>query len=127
MKTPFAKFAKTILFATISALAASCAVYHDYAMNQASQVTETESELARAGFRKVPIETSQQNSAVAELRLRRLNQYESTEGKVFWYADPTGCKCLFEGNQAAYERYAEAVKQQSDTAAYASYGQSQEV
>ena len=127
MKSRFAKLANILLWAAVSASAASCAAYHDYAMSQSSQVTETESALSQAGFKKVPIETSQQNTAVAELRLHRLNQYESAEGKVFWYADPTICKCLLEGDQAAYDRYAEALKQQSDTAAYASYGQTQEV
>jgi hypothetical protein len=127
MKTRFAKLANIVLFTAIPVLAPSCAAYKDYAMNQPSQVTETESELAQAGFRKVPIETSEQHSAVAELHLNRLNQYESGEGKVFWYADPKLCKCLFEGDQAAYDRYADALKQQSDTADYAKSAQPQEV
>jgi uncharacterized membrane protein YgcG len=127
MNTRLAKLANIALFVAISALVASCAAYRDKAMNQPSQVTEIESELAQAGFRKVPIQTSQQHTAVADLRLYRLNQYQSTQGKVFWYADPSGCKCLFEGDQAAYERYADALKQQTDTAAYAKYGQPQEV
>src|SRR5580700_6681050 len=84
MKTRFAKLANIVLFTAIPVLAPSCAAYKDYTMNQPSQVTETESELAQAGFRKVPIETSEQHSAVAELHLNRLNQYESGEGKVFW-------------------------------------------
>ena len=127
MKTRFAKLANIVIFTTASALAISCAAFHDSASNQASQVTATETALAQAGFRKVPIQTSQQSSAVAELRLHHINQYESSEGKVFWYADPTGCKCLLEGDQAAYDRYADALKQQSDTADYAKYGQPQEV
>jgi hypothetical protein len=127
MKTRFAKLANIVIFATASALAASCAVFHDSASNQSSQVTATEAALSQAGFRKVPIETSQENTAVAELRLNRVNQYESSDGKVFWYADPKLCKCLFEGNEAAYNRYADALKQQSDTADYAKSTQPQEV
>jgi hypothetical protein len=127
MKTRFARLANMVICATASALAASCAVFHDSAATQSSQVTATESALAQAGFRKVPIQTSQESSAVAELRLHHINQYESSEGKVFWYADPTGCKCLLEGDQAAYDRYADALKQQSDTADYAKSTQPQEV
>jgi hypothetical protein len=45
---------------------------------------------------------------------------------VFWYADPTICKCLFEGDELAYDRFGEELKRQNDTAAYANYGRSPE-
>lgn len=127
MSTDFAKFAKIILLATISAVVGSCAAYNDYLAKRPAKVMETESQLTQAGFRKVAIQTADQHSAVAGLQLERLNQYQSADGRIFWYADPKLCQCLFEGDQVAHDHYEELLKTQSDTAEYANSGRPQEV
>ncbi len=97
------------------ALAGSCSMYQRIESRNA----KTESLLADAGFTKIPIETPAQHRAVDDLPLLKLNRYQSGSGTVFWYADPDRCRCLYEGDQKAYDRYAMLLQQQDDTAAYA--------
>jgi hypothetical protein len=111
------KFVRLISICVIT-IAASCSLYNDYEASRPAHVMELESRLVQAGFRRVPIETPEQNGAVAELPLHRLNRYQSADGSVFWYADPTVCQCLYEGDQKAYERYAGLLEQEHDTAEY---------
>ena len=99
-------------------LAASCSLYDDYEANEPASVLETEARLVKAGFRRVPIDTPEQNGAVAQLPMHRLNRYQSATGSVFWYADPTVCQCLYEGDQATYATYAGILQQEHDTAEY---------
>jgi len=109
---------KAILPCVILALAASCSLYDNHRANEPSTVLETEARLVKAGFRRVPIETPDQNGAVAQLPMHRLNRYQSASGSVFWYADPTVCRCLYEGDQTTYETYAGILQQEHDTAEY---------
>src|SRR5208283_2325668 len=109
---------KAILPCVILALAASCSLYDNHRANEPSTVLETEARLVKAGFRRVPIETPDQNGAVAQLQMHRLNRYQSASGSVFWYADPTVCRCLYEGDQTTYETYAGILQQEHDTAEY---------
>jgi uncharacterized membrane protein YgcG len=99
-------------------LAGSCSLYKDYQASAPANVLELEARLVQAGFRRVPIETPEQNGAVAELPMHRLNRYQSATGSVFWYADPTVCKCLYVGDQQDYETYAGILQQEHDTAEY---------
>jgi len=104
-----------LLLSAMTAMGTSCSLYQ----RMESQNEKTESMLADAGFTKVPIETPLQHTAVDGLPLRKLNRYSSTDGTVFWYADPDRCQCLYEGDQHAFDRYAMALKQSDDTTAYA--------
>lgn len=111
-------FIKAILSCVLLALVASCSLYDNYEANEPSSVLETEARLVKAGFRRVPIDTPEQNGAVAQLPMHRLNRYQSATGSVFWYADPTICQCLYEGDQTSYETYAGILQQEHDTAEY---------
>jgi hypothetical protein len=108
------KFIKVVLLAAISAT--GCSNYNNYLASRPANVMQIEARLEQSEFRKVPIETSNQHSAVAELPLHQLNRYQSTKGSVFWYADPTVCKCLYEGDQEAYDRYALLLEQEHEVA-----------
>ncbi len=99
-------------------IVSSCSLYQDYQASSPAKIMETEARLVKAGFERVPIQTPEQGGAVEQLPLHRLNRYDSVEGSVFWYADPTVCSCLYEGDQAAYERYAGELQQEHDTAEY---------
>src|SRR5580700_2974956 len=81
----------------LCALAASCSIYSDHEQSKPANVLKLEARLVQAGFHRVAIETPQQDGAVAELPLHRLNRYDSAQGSVFWYADPTICHCLYQG------------------------------
>ena len=118
MRSRRATLIRLILICAILALAASCSLYKDYEASEPANVMELEARLVRAGFRRVPIETPEQNGAVAELPMHRLNRYQAATGSVFWYADPTVCKCLYVGDQQAYDTYAGILQQEHDTAEY---------
>jgi hypothetical protein len=111
------KFLK-LIFIYIIAIASSCSLYDGYQAEQPANIMELESRLVTAGFNRVPIETPEQNDAVASLPLHRLNRYQSAAGSVYWYADPTICSCLYEGDQKAYDSYAGLLQQEHDTAEY---------
>jgi hypothetical protein len=109
---------RLVVASVIFTLAASCSLYETYQAEQPANILELESRLVKAGFNRVPIETPEQNGAVAELPLYRLNRYQSASGSVYWYADPTICSCLYEGDQTAYDSYAGLLQQEHDIAAY---------
>src|SRR5208283_3006323 len=98
------RFIKLIFLAAIFAIVGSCSLFGDYEASRPANVTKIESRLEQAGFRRVSIETPEQNGAVEQLPLHRLNRYQSASGSVFWYADPTVCSCLYQGDQKAYDR-----------------------
>jgi len=102
-----------LLVAAMIPVVGSCSMYQP----QESQTVNTESTLAQAGFKKVPVDTAADRRAVRRLELCKLNRYQSASGSIFWYADPDH-QCLYEGDQQAYESYGMLLKQQDDTAAY---------
>ena len=118
--------AKLLICATF-ALAASCSALDDYKASQPPNVARMETRMEQAGFRKISIETPEQNGAVEQLPLHKLNRYDSAKGSVFWYADPTVCKCLYQGDLEAYQRYQGLVEQENDTADYMNDTQPQQV
>jgi hypothetical protein len=100
------------------ALAASCSIYSAYEQSKPANVMKLEARLTQAGFHRVSIDTPEQDGAVAELPLHRLNRYDSAQGSVFWYADPTICHCLYQGDEVAYQRYLDLLQQEQETAEY---------
>lgn len=96
----------------------SCSLYDNHEANSPPNVMEVEARLIKAGFRRITIDTPDQNGAVAQLPMHRLNRYQSAGGSVFWYADPTICHCLYEGDQTAYQTYAGLLQQEHDIAEY---------
>jgi uncharacterized membrane protein YgcG len=102
----------------VSAGLTSCSAYNRYEHGKPDQVMETEARLQQAGFHRIPIDTPEQNGAVAQLALYQLNRYDSVKGSVFWYADPTICKCLYQGDLQAYLRYEGSLQQDKDIAEY---------
>jgi hypothetical protein len=111
-------FIRLIMILVILATAAACSTFDHYEASRPAKILEVEARLVKAGFRRVPIDTPQQDGAVAQLPLYRLNRYQSATGSVFWYADPTVSRCLYVGDQKAYENYAGLLQQEHDTAAY---------
>ena len=107
-----------IILIAIAVSLISCSTYSHYEESKPDKVMETEARLAQAGFKRVSIETPDQNGAVAQLALYQINRYDSAKGSVFWYADPTICQCLYQGDLAAYQRYEGTLEQDKDIADY---------
>ena len=64
----------------------------------------TDQEMAAAGFRQFPADTPEKMSRLRTLRPLLFN-LGRREGKPYYtLADPDGCRCLWVGGQAAYQR-----------------------
>src|ERR1700732_5171283 len=70
------------------------------------QAQELEPMLEAAGFSELPASTSDQATKVKTLPPLKLSYYDDNNGiKHYWMADSDYCKCLFHGDEAAYQRY----------------------
>lgn len=79
---------------------------------RAHEAIDTERSLAAAGFRMQFADTPEKQAELAKLPPRKLVSHPK-DGEVVWvYGDPTGCKCLYVGSQAAYGRYQRMQQQE---------------
>ena len=79
-------------------------------------VSNTESLLTQAGFRKLPADTPKRVEHLQTVAPHRLIK-RTTDGKSYYvYADPSHCKCLFVGNERAYATYKTLVTSQQEAA-----------
>lgn len=97
-------------------IAAGCAAV------QQTDTADAERTLAAAGFQMKFATTPEQMAKVQSLPQRKLTPTTSPQGEPrFVYADATGCKCIYVGTQAAYDRYQKSAVNQrieaSDVAA----------
>ena len=80
-------------------------------------VSNTESLLTQAGFRQLPADTPKRAEHMQTVAPHKLIR-RTADGKPYYvYADPSGCKCLYVGNEAAYARYKTLVQSQQDAMA----------
>lgn len=76
-------------------------------------VQDRENLLAGAGFVISPANTPDKIAALKTLPPHKFVQ-QTKDGQPIWiYADPTICKCLYAGNQTAYQTYRQMVFQQN--------------
>ncbi|MEQ9619535.1 MAG: hypothetical protein RIG61_10220 [Deltaproteobacteria bacterium] len=76
---------------------------------QSEETRSTEEMLGAAGFQMVPAETPKQVEMLNSLTPYKV-QFSVRDNKpLYWYADPQNCKCVWTGDQAAYERYERMV------------------
>lgn len=72
--------------------------------------------LQAAGFQPLNAVTAEQKSRLDKLPALKLNYYVNKDGAVrYWLADPEFCGCLFYGNEADYQRFAN-IKLQNEVA-----------
>jgi len=80
------------------------------------QAQDLEPMLEAAGFSELPASTSDQATKLKTLPPLKLGYYDDKNGvKHYWMADPDYCKCLFHGDEAAYQRY-ENIKLENQVA-----------
>jgi hypothetical protein len=76
---------------------------------QGEQAASTEDMLAAAGFKIVAADTPQEMNMLNSLTPNKV-QFSVRDNKpLYWYADPYNCKCVWTGDQAAYDRYERMV------------------
>jgi hypothetical protein len=70
-----------------------------------SEAQQVDSLLAAAGFKMLPADTPEKEEMLNSLPPLNL-QYRVKDGNpLYFYADPYNCKCVYTGDQAAYDRY----------------------
>jgi len=70
------------------------------------QAQELEPMLQAAGFGELPAATPEQATKLKTLPPLKLGYYSDQNGAAhYWMADPDYCKCLFHGDETAYQRY----------------------
>lgn len=82
------------------------------ALNQGDELTpverakDVEPMLQAAGFSSFAAQTPDQMKQLQALPPQKLAYYVGGQGQTrYWYADPDYCKCVFQGNEDAYQRY----------------------
>lgn len=78
----------------------------------AARVATHENNLAVAGFLVRPANTPERRAMLARLPAHKFVQHAKGDTVQYVYADPSVCKCLYVGSQAAYAKYQE--NKQSD-------------
>ncbi len=86
-------------------LVAMVAVLGGCAAVERREAQDVEGVLAAAGFRMVPADTPERMAHLQTLTPRKIVPHEKDGQVYFVYADPTGCQCIWVGNQAAYQSY----------------------
>lgn len=100
--------ALTMIVLALIALAGCAAVQ----AIQKSEATDKEQLLTAAGFKVRLADTPEKLAHLKTLTQRKLISHPR-DGKVYYvYADALACKCLYIGNEEAYQRYQQMVIQQ---------------
>ena len=75
------------------------------ASSQESQRLNTERLLAAAGFKMGLADTPEKLAQLKKLPQRKVIPQGQGDNLQYIYADAEYCKCAYEGNEAAYEKY----------------------
>jgi hypothetical protein len=80
------------------------------------RAAELEPMLQAAGFTSMPASTADQDQRLKGLPQLKLGYYVDRRGNAnYWLADADNCRCLFHGDEAAYQRY-ENIKLENQVA-----------
>lgn len=105
-------FRQSIILAVLIAMLSGCAT-KETPQQRAQRI---EPMLAAAGFRAHPADSPaklQNLQAMTPLKVRST----AKNGRVhYWFADPVSCRCLYTGDQNAYEHYQQPRQQQKQEA-----------
>jgi hypothetical protein len=69
------------------------------------QAMEMEQVLAKAGFNMKFADTAEQRTHLETLTQRKLVAHPEADSVLYVYADAARCKCIYVGDEPAYERY----------------------
>ncbi len=89
--------------------------------------------LSAAGFRMLPANTAQKQQTLARLPPFKLHYYTDKNGQIrYWLADPDYCRCVYLGDEAAYQKYQDLhlkqqLAEQQQRAAQENYAASQQM
>src|SRR5262245_11099626 len=78
----------------------------------ATMARDTESNLQKAGFEKIPADTPQKMAHLKTLPDRKLVSRTHQGQQYYVYADPSYCKCMWVGKAKQYQAYQSLLKEQ---------------
>jgi hypothetical protein len=107
------------LLAAIITLISACSLYQRYEAQKPENIQAKETLLTDAGFKRMEIDAAHREQ-MDGLEANELRYYDSADGRVYWYYDPTVCQCIYVGDNPAYDSYVLAARQQQDIAQYVS-------
>ena len=104
-KTTFSFLSLRHAVTSLIALIGFAVIFTACAAIQNSDAIEMERVLAASGFQMGFADTPQKLDHVKSMTQRKLVLHKR-DGKIYYiYADATSCKCLYVGNEKAYQRY----------------------
>jgi hypothetical protein len=72
-----------------------------------------ESMLSAAGFQMLAADSPEKRQQLESLPPMKLSYYIGKNGRIYyWMADPNFCRCLYHGNEQAYQNYQRLKLQQ---------------
>ena len=100
-----------LVFVTV---AAGCGVWQmNVSAQHRSAAEEMEPLLEQAGFIRLPAQTPAQVSEMNSLKPLAISRsFDPKKGTRYWFADPYDCRCMYAGNEAAFERYRDSLRTQ---------------
>jgi hypothetical protein len=114
------RFALVLIRSSLLLIAIACSgcatVNQLAAASPADQAQKIDPMLSAAGFKQLPASTPQQMERLKSLPPLKLGYYvDDNGGAKYWLADPDNCRCLFHGDEMAYQQY-ENMKLESQMA-----------
>jgi hypothetical protein len=102
MKIGRVELAGAVMIAVLVFVLAGCAAVQVVQKNEAA---DTEQLLAAAGFKVKLADTPKKMAHLQTLTQRKLTIHQRNGKNYYVYADALNCKCLYVGNEAAYQRF----------------------
>jgi hypothetical protein len=92
-----------LCFLAIAMVLAGCALFQP---NPQQQADDKESMLSAAGFRMLPAQTPDKLAHIESLAQLKVKYFTDKEGALrYWMADSKFCRCVYMGNESAYQKY----------------------
>jgi len=99
LRRPFA-YARPFAIATAVLLLTGCATI------ERQETKSTEQLLAAAGFDIRPADTPDKLASLQSMKQHKLIRRQGTDGRLqFTWADAAVCRCIYVGDEAAFQRY----------------------
>ncbi|MHB8381150.1 MAG: hypothetical protein ACYDC3_02250 [Candidatus Binataceae bacterium] len=107
-------FRAAIIFAFAVTLGGCATLFQAKKPTPEQRSAKLEPLLAASGFAMLPADTQERQTQLAALPPLTVSYYVGRKGKLhYWMADPQFCKCLYLGNEEAYQKYEQMLLQEN--------------
>jgi hypothetical protein len=95
----------------VAAIGTTILMHFSCAAIRSSEAEQVDNLLAAAGFKMLPADTPEKEKMLNSLPPLKLQYRVKYGNPLYFYADPYNCKCVYTGDQAAYDRYARLAQE----------------